>query len=185
MTTREMIRCGGRSARIQSAVHAAVAALLREGDRAGLTLPMVAARAGVTPSTLYRRWGDLPALLADVALQRMRPQEPPLDTGALRGDLRAWAEQYREEMGSEPGQAMIRDVLLAPGGQQAQPCAALVAAQLAVIDARARGRGEAGFDVAAAMDLLVAPIVYRLLFAEAPLPAGRLESLLDRLLGPG
>jgi hypothetical protein len=48
-------------------------------------------------------------LLADVALARMRPDSEPANTGSLRGDLQAWAEQYLDEMSSEPGRNMMRD----------------------------------------------------------------------------
>ena len=63
-----------------------------------MTVPQIAARAGVTPSTIYRRWGDLAALLADVALARKRPDSEPAETGSQRSDKRAWAEQYLDEM---------------------------------------------------------------------------------------
>ena len=76
MAIKENRRTGGRSARVQESIHAAVRALLEERDRADLTVPQIAARAGVTPSTIYRRWGDLSALLADVALERMLPASP-------------------------------------------------------------------------------------------------------------
>ncbi len=33
--------------------------LLKSMDRAEVTIPLIAAEAGVTPSTIYRRWGDL------------------------------------------------------------------------------------------------------------------------------
>ena len=47
-------RPGGRSARVQAAVHAATADLIAAHGRAALTVPLIAARAGVTPSTIYR-----------------------------------------------------------------------------------------------------------------------------------
>ena len=93
MAIKEGLRPGGRSARVQESIHSAVRDLLQTQDRATLTVPQIAARAGVTPSTIYRRWGDLAALLADVAIARMRPDSEPANTGSLRGDLRAWAEQ--------------------------------------------------------------------------------------------
>ncbi|QXG79911.1 TetR/AcrR family transcriptional regulator [Rhodospirillum rubrum] len=77
MEPREPLRPGGRSARIQDSVHRAVRALLGEADRGDVTIPLIAQRAGVTPSTIYRRWGDLAALLADVAAARLRPDGPP------------------------------------------------------------------------------------------------------------
>ncbi len=73
MAVKENIRPGGRSARVQASVHAAVRDLLVEMSRAEITVPLIAARAGVTPSTIYRRWGDLQELLADVAWSALRP----------------------------------------------------------------------------------------------------------------
>lgn len=82
---REMIRQGGRSARIQAEVHNTVNRLLEALDRSAITVPMIAEQAGVTPSTIYRRWGDLSQLLADVAVARMRPIA---ETGRYRIDGR-------------------------------------------------------------------------------------------------
>src|ERR1700677_4567810 len=110
MAVREQIRVGGRSARIQSAVHEAVKTLAAETSRDALTVPQIAAEAGVTPSTIYRRWGDLAALLADVAGERVRPVTDPEDTGAVASDLRLFIEQYLEEMSSPVGRSLIRDV---------------------------------------------------------------------------
>ena len=69
------------------------------------TVPAAAARAGVTPSTIYRRWGDLSQLLADVAVEQLQPEQAPPDTGSFYGDLLAWLEQYFDEMSSVPGRA--------------------------------------------------------------------------------
>jgi AcrR family transcriptional regulator len=74
---------------VQESIHKAVRELLEEQDRASVTVPQIAARAG-TPSTIYRRWGDLSALLADVALARMRRNRSG-QSGSLSGDVRAWA----------------------------------------------------------------------------------------------
>src|SRR5688572_10452342 len=107
MAGRERVRFGGRSARIQAAVHQAVKDLSTDMDRADLTIPLIAVKAGVTPSTIYRRWGELADLLADVAVERLRPIADPTDTGAIGSDLQLWVEQYMEEMSSDVGRAMI------------------------------------------------------------------------------
>lgn len=181
MAVRERVRTGGRSARIQAAVHQAVRELLAETDRAELSVPMIAARAGVTPSTIYRRWGDLGDLLADVAVERLRPAGAPLDTGSTDGDLAAWLEQYMEEMSSEVGRAMLRDILgPADPGTSVQCCAYSVEA-LDIIADRARARGEPGFDVDAVIDQAVAPIIYRILFGGRALTPAYCRALLDRL----
>src|SRR5271165_1441895 len=104
---REMIRQGGRSARIQEAVHRSTQALLNDVGRGEINIPMIAERAGVTPSTVYRRWGDLAQLLADVAAERLRPVAEPDDTSSLGGDLRAFVLQYAEEMASPVGRSLL------------------------------------------------------------------------------
>lgn len=50
-------------------------------------------------------------LLADVAVERLRLDMLPIDTGSARGDLEVWTEQYCEEMSSGIGRDMMRDVL--------------------------------------------------------------------------
>jgi AcrR family transcriptional regulator len=173
MTARTIPRPGGRSARVQAAVHAATRELIELHGRGELTVPMIAARAGVTPSTIYRRWGDLGELLSDVSVERMRPDAEPADTGSVAGDLGAWALQFHEEMASPVGLAMMKDVLsTGANGEGTGPCqcAQFVAAQIAVIFERGMARGEAVPEVQRAMDIVVAPIIYRALWG--PVPAG-------------
>jgi AcrR family transcriptional regulator len=174
MAIKEGIRTGGRSARVQESVHAAVHALLQEQARDTLTVPLIAARAGVTPSTIYRRWGELAALLADVSLARLRPDTDPIDTGSLRGDLRAWAEQYLEEMNSAPGRTMMRDFIISGSSCQ---CASVLRGQLQTIILRAQARGEQPPSADHLLNLIAAPIVYRILFAEAAPSVAQIHEL--------
>ncbi|MFJ3518461.1 TetR/AcrR family transcriptional regulator [Streptomyces sp. NPDC090131] len=165
MSRKAMVRPGGRSARVQQAVHAAVRELQTEVGRTELTVPLVAARAGVTPSTIYRRWGDLQELLSDVAVEHLRPEAPPEDHGDLLKDLCSWAEQFMEEMSSPTGRAYIRDALLGdPGGDNAGRCSAYAAEQVGIVLARAVERGEDAPDVETVLDRVVAPMMYRILF---------------------
>ncbi len=183
MSIRECIRPGGRSARVQESVHKAVRELVAEFGRPQLTVPMIAARAGVTPSTIYRRWGDLSELLADVAVERLRPDGEPADTGSLSTDLHAWGEQFFEEMTSEPGKAMVRDVMASAsqGGWQNQ-CAAYIREQIEVMLDRAARRSEAAPDVDKVMDRFVAPIIYRNLFGGPPMGAEQARALIQSCL---
>lgn len=181
-----MVRPGGRSARVQASVHTAVRELLSEVGRDALTVPLVAERAGVTPSTIYRRWGDLQELLSDVAVEHLRPDTAPEDHGDLRSDLTAWAEQFLDEMASPPGRAYVRDALLGdPDGGNAGQCSAYAAEQIDAILARASERGEHVPDVETAMDRLVAPLMYRILFRPAGLDAAYGRRLVAEFLGAG
>jgi len=179
-------RPGGRSARIQATVYETVKELLKTLSREELTFPLIAAQAGVTPSTLYRRWGDIQQLLADVAVEIIRPTAPPPDTGSLDGDLSGWLEQFLEESVSPLGRAMLRDMAAAYGDDRV-PCACveILRGQLQVILDRAEARGEAvALDADTLLDLLATPIAYRALFDLPPEPAyaqvllGRVRALL-------
>ena len=188
MTSPISPRPGGRSARVQAAVHRAVQELDTEIDRASLTVPMIAARAGVTPSTIYRRWGSLAELLSDVALGSMRGDTPPLDTGSVLGDLQAWAEQYLDEMTSALGLTMMHDVLAGNRADATSQCFGLVAGQIDQIVARGAARQETVPSVDAFMDAVVAPIVYRALFGPAPQTREQVRALVARCVeraGPG
>ncbi|ATL80300.1 TetR/AcrR family transcriptional regulator [Streptomyces samsunensis] len=181
--SRQMVRPGGRSARVQAAVHTAVRELEAEVGRDALTVPLIAQRAGVTPSTIYRRWGALTELLSDVAVERLRPDTAPGDHGGLASDLAAWAEQFLDEMSSPAGRAYIRDALLGdPDGSNAGRCSAYAADQVDVILTRAAERGEDTPAVETVMDRVVSPLMYRILFRPAGLGAAYARGLVAGLL---
>jgi AcrR family transcriptional regulator len=151
-------------------------------DRAELTIPQIASEAGVTPSTIYRRWGDLQELLGDVAVERLRPETDPADCGSAKTDLLAWAEQYAEEMASGPGRQMIRDVLASRIETSAGRCCGYTMQQLDVIVARAQDRGEPVPSTDTLIDHLVAPIMYRILFDHQAVTPDHVQALVARLL---
>ena len=84
-------RTGGRSARVVAAVHDALNELVAQGNPRPVTVAEIAERAGVNPTSIYRRWGTLEALVLDVEAARLQVNSPIPDTGTLRGDLLAYA----------------------------------------------------------------------------------------------
>src|SRR3954462_3064491 len=86
-------RPGGRSAQVQALVRTAPEHLAAEQGREGVTVPAIAERAGVSASSIYRRWGDLSSLLAETATHRLDPDRPLPDSGDLRRDLEGWARE--------------------------------------------------------------------------------------------
>jgi AcrR family transcriptional regulator len=181
VAVKERVRVGGRSARIQSAVHEAVRHLGAKTNRDELTVPQIAAEAGVTPSTIYRRWGDLAALLADVAVERLRPVSDPEDTGAVASDLRVFIEQYMEEMSSPVGRTLLREVSSPSAPAYSVRCGGFTQEHLATIVARAKARGETPFDIDEVIDHVVAPIIYQILYGDRELTLEYCHSLLNRL----
>ncbi|NUR83888.1 MAG: TetR/AcrR family transcriptional regulator [Nonomuraea sp.] len=180
-------RPGGRSARVRTAVHQAVTDLVSERGYGNFTVGEVAARAGVADTSLYRRWGNLEALLSDVLLTRLDAQAPMPDTGTLEGDLRAYAANVAREVTGPDGLAVVLlTVALSGRGQQGLQVRDEFLAERrqrmqAVLD-RARDRGEDPPDVLGVLDHILAPIYMRVLFDAGPLTPDFLDGLVDRLL---
>jgi AcrR family transcriptional regulator len=161
-------RPGGRSARVRAAVHRAVEELLVEEAGDALTLPVVAARAGVHATTLYRRWGSVGELLADVATSRFSGEVVVPDTGSLRGDLQRWAADVATDLADPDVLALIRATLGAGGEQGACACRGDREEQLAAMVERERARGNPVPTVERAADALLGPLYYRAVFTEHP-----------------
>jgi AcrR family transcriptional regulator len=180
VATENRTRPGGRSARIQQNVHLAVNELLNKGRRDELTVPLIAARAGVTPSRIDRRWGDRSSLLSDVAAQYFEVDEVPPETGAYQTDLRAWAHQFFEEMSSPTGVQYINDVLVGDQGGKSGACAAYANAQIQQIHVRWPGiQKPAPGEI---VNHVVAPILYGIVFGGNSMTDKDVDALVDRLL---
>ncbi|GAA0315523.1 TetR/AcrR family transcriptional regulator C-terminal ligand-binding domain-containing protein [Kineococcus aurantiacus] len=190
--TPTMARPGGRSAKVTAAVHRAVVELLAEGDP--LTIPQVAARAGVNATSVYRRWGDVGALLADTALVRFGTSGDVPDTGSLRGDLHAWGTALVAEAARPEELALLRAAVAAgpadpgaPAGFESACSACLVgrSTQAEAIVAAAARRGEEAPTTTRVLDHLVAPVYFRALFGlPAPSVDVLVELLVERLVAP-
>lgn len=176
-------RPGGRSARVRVAVHRAVEELLADAPAEALTVPAIAARAGVHPTTVYRRWGTLRELLAAVASSRFTGDVVVPDTGALRTDLEQWVADVATDVDDPDVLALMRAAIGAGGQEGGYACVADRHAQLTAMLERERDRGGAAPDVERASDVLLGPIYYRALFTDgAPGPAWA-RGLVSALLG--
>ena len=75
---------------VDVAIRTATVNLLSEIGYARLTMDEVAARAGVSKASLYLRWPNKVALVADALQQRARAVPEVPDTGALSTDMRTF-----------------------------------------------------------------------------------------------
>jgi AcrR family transcriptional regulator len=178
-------RPGGRSTRVRAAVHRAVEDLLVEsgGGTGELTLPVVAARAGVHPTTLYRRWGSVGELLADVATSRFTGSVVVPDTGTLRGDLERWAADVARDL-ADPDTLAVTRASVGAGEAGACACRGDREEQLAAMLGREEARGHAVPTVQRAADTLLGPLYYRAVFTEQPGSGDWARGLVDILLQP-
>ncbi len=180
-------RPGGRSARVQAAVHQAVIELLSHADGKELTIPVIAERAGVNPTSVYRRWGSREAVLADVAVTRLESEWPMPDTGTLRGDLIQWAVNGAATLVQPDGQLILRALALSlPGTSQAQAERRehfqRRADALGTVLSRAAGRGETPPSIDDVLDHLLGPLHLRAVFGRMPSGPDYPTQLVDRLL---
>ncbi|MFE6404276.1 TetR/AcrR family transcriptional regulator [Streptomyces alboflavus] len=188
MSDRERARRpGGRSARVAAEVHQAVTDLISERGYGNFTVGEVAARAGVADSSIYRRWGNLEALLTDVALTRLNTRSPMPDTGSLDCDLRTYAAQVAREITGPDGPAVLHlAVALSSSGKQGLKAGYDLRAertrQLQSMLDRAHERGEPAPDALDVLDHVLAPMYIRVLFGMGPLTPEYVDGLVDRLL---
>jgi AcrR family transcriptional regulator len=180
-----------RSVEADRAIVTATLSLLEEQGYAGLTMAGVAERAGVSTATLYRRWSSKEELVVG-ALAALVPDRPPTDTGSLEGDLRETLRRMGEHMSGDRGRLllglageMIRHPALAEAvrARLGLPMQENLAAMLD----RAAERGEIPppADIQAAIALIIGPLHYWLLSAQAVTPAviETLVPMLSRALG--
>ncbi|MFC5662282.1 TetR/AcrR family transcriptional regulator [Kitasatospora misakiensis] len=171
-----MQRPGGRTARVRTAVLKAAEDALVELGFAGLDLGDVARRAEVGRTTVYRRWGSVGALLADLLTDMAEQSLPRTRTGSLAEDLRANARLVQGTLADPRQGALFRAVLVAatcdPAAAEAlhrfyrarveewAPC---------VTEAVARGELPPDTDPFEVVRAVSAPLYYRMLTTPDPL----------------
>lgn len=179
-------RPGGRTAAVRDAVLSATADLLVEAGLGGIELTAVADRAGVGKSTLYRRWGTVPALVADLLVDMAETSLPRANTGTLRGDLLANALLVRRTLSDRRQGRLFKAIIAAAAcdPQTAQALAGFYTARLAelapvVTEGIARGEAPPGTAATEVIRYISAPLYYQFLTTTKPLTASDAERAVD------
>jgi AcrR family transcriptional regulator len=172
-------RPGGRSAQVQALVRTALEELVAEQGRERVTVPAVAERAGVSASSIYRRWGDLSGLLAETATHRLDPNRPLPDTGALREDLTAWAQELITHLAKPCNTSLLKAAAALANGDSDTDCLRNRRKEALTLVEQARARGEHAPEAQQVIDHLIAPIIFRLVFGGDPVK----PELAERLVG--
>ncbi|MGV9709266.1 TetR/AcrR family transcriptional regulator C-terminal ligand-binding domain-containing protein [Gordonia sp. NPDC003424] len=175
-------RPGGRTARVRSAVYRAVGTLVDSGRGSTMTIPQIAEVAGVNPTTVYRRWGTVDALLGEVAVYVLTREERIPDRGDLRDDLLEWADAMAVDIDKPNRRAHLRAMIAARDGiVELCPSWDFRRRQVEVMVGRARDRGEASPSVAQVLDHIVAPLYGKAVFGLA-IDGGFGASLVDDVM---
>ena len=154
-------RPGGRSARVQAAVFEAAIELLREPDWSRISMARIAERAGVNPTTVYRRWGSLENLVGAAIDASVSQRSPLPDTGTLAGDIRAHLNILVNDLTGENRRFLLRALIIA--GNDASDGSgqrALVGRtdNVRVMLERAAARGEPAVTALEYFDAIVGPL---------------------------
>jgi AcrR family transcriptional regulator len=105
-------RPGGRTARVRADVLRAAGDVLASEGFGHLDLADLARRAGVGKTTVYRRWGTVAALVADLLADMAEQSVPRTETGTLDGDLRANARLVQRTL-TDPRQGSLFKAVIA------------------------------------------------------------------------
>ena len=155
-------RPGGRTERNRQQVATAVLQLIGEG-RLDFELQEVAALAGVHRTTLFRRWPDRGALIAE-ALAEHVTQLSIAFCGDWREDLRRIAFGMRDFLDQPVEATMNRMLVLSDSGDFREQMLLhwtpiIEALRTPLVDARDAGEIPADADPAALVSMLIAPIL--------------------------
>ena len=178
-------RVGGRA---ESVVERVTAATLAELSRVGyeaMRVEDVAALSGVNKTTIYRRWPTKAELLASAINAAAEKRSPPIDTGTLRGDLRASLLTAFTLTPFEQG--VLRAVQVERSLPAIEAFAQRMREELRLLRLamvrRAIKRGELppGTDAPLVVELVTAPVQLALLFNEH-IDAAAVDRVLDVVL---
>lgn len=156
-----------------------------------LTIDAVAARAGASKATIYRRWPGKPELVMAALSRQGTAATAEVDTGDLRGDLAQAIKQMRDSLASQDG-ALILGLLNAmrENAELAEHVRGQVwSAKRSVIGAlvaRAIERGElpARADHELASEIAAALVFTRILVTGQPLDDAEVARIVDAVLMP-
>ncbi|MFG2986576.1 TetR/AcrR family transcriptional regulator [Streptomyces sp. NPDC048258] len=176
------VRPGGRTARVRAAVLQAAGDTLAEAGFHGLDLGEVARRAEVGKTTVYRRWGTVAALVADLLTDMAEQSLPHTETGSLLDDLRANAELVRRTLADSRQGPLFKAVIAAATTDERTAEALHRFYEVRVTEwapcvrqAVERGELPAGTDAEEVIRAVSAPLYYRFLTTGAPLDEAAAE----------
>jgi AcrR family transcriptional regulator len=170
------VRPGGRTAKVREAVLRAAGDALAEDGFDRLDLAEIARRAGVGKTTVYRRWGTVPGLVADLLNEMAADSLPRTETGSLLGDLTAQARLVQSTL-SDARQGPLFKALITAAACDPQTAGALqrfydartVEWAPCVTAAIDRGEVPAGTSPTEVIRAVSAPLYYRLLITGDPI----------------
>ena len=186
--TPEPSRRPGRPLSVEAgrAIVEATVAILAERGVVGLTMDEVAARAGVSKATIYRRWRSKEALVGDV-IYDLAEELPVPDTGNVGDDLVGYLGALTN-LWTRRHDAYVRtlsDIAADPPlRERFQRTLDLRRAAVRTILERGIARGEvrADLDFDVALDLMAGAATYRLVMTGAAITPPFVDDVVDLIV---
>jgi AcrR family transcriptional regulator len=184
-------RTGGRSARVVNDVLEATVDVLAHGGYAKLSFDEVAAKAGVSRTTVYRRWATKHDLVRAALLRTCEEcASSARDTGTIRGDLleHIQARIVEDRQARERTAGLTRALMAEFDDPELLALARLIRERVqqpvlaAVERAIARGELPAGTDPFLVMEPILAPLHFRVAVFGETISLGEAERLVDLVL---
>ncbi|OIK06332.1 TetR/AcrR family transcriptional regulator [Streptomyces monashensis] len=176
--------------RVTEAITEAAFAELAEAGYARMSMESVARRAGVGKAALYRRWPSKQAMVTELIGSRVSEALPPTPaTGALHTDLRELLATFRDQL-AHPLLARIAAALFAEASHDGALAEGLhtgvtaprrEAARTILQDAIDRGELPPELDLDLGIDLLIAPLAFRVLVIQGRSDDEYLETLTNAI----
>jgi len=175
-----------RDSAVRKKILIAAGSLLDEGGLGAVTMEAVAARAGVGKPTIYREWPNAQAVAMAAFLETAQAApggkigKSPLAT--LKRQLRKIAEVFSTRAGRNTAMmiaAAQNDSELAKVFRNHFILSSREEGRLLLVAAQRVGELRADFDIEVALDLVYAPLYFRLLIGHGPLDGAFTDGLLE------
>ncbi|MGP9799531.1 TetR/AcrR family transcriptional regulator [Rheinheimera sp. NSM] len=176
--------------KVRIAILDAAFSLVREVGYDKLTIEGIAKRAGAGKQTLYRWWSSKALILLEALVEHVKDELVFADTGNIRDDLLAQMLRVEKLLTSKDTGCLFigllveaqfnQDVANAMNVQIYQPTYRAATERLAI--AQRHGELQPGLDPVMMVELLYAPIYYRLIVPCTKLTAADIPKFLDMIL---
>lgn len=176
-----------RSARSETAILNAAMEILVERGYRGFTMDEVVTRASVSKATIYRRWPSK-ELLAIAAVDRL-PELTPADKGSIEENLFAIVNEFTDFF-QNTALGTVWPTLVSERSRNPELKAALDATTdrrrtpTKIVLSRAIEQGElpADLDLDLAVDLIMGPVMLRLMFEDADIGPDAFRKIISTTL---
>lgn len=173
----------------RAAVLKAARILLEEGGLTAVTMDRLAARTGVGKPTIYRSWPNAHAVALDALLQSAALMPSVRESTAPLKDLRRQLRRIAALFATPTGRSVAQMIAAAQGETELSKTfrhrfilASREEGRRLLTRAIADGDVRAAIDMEAALDLIYAPLFFRLLVGHGALDRKFVDAILDQAL---